>query len=63
MTYREKLQEEHPDMISDKYYGGCFLCPYDYGYTRRWACPEQIGKETTIETCTRCWDREMEVEE
>lgn len=32
MTYREKLQQEHPEKVDDLWAGGCKGCPADYEY-------------------------------
>lgn len=34
MTYREKLEKEHPEAIIDHVYGGCAGCPSTYGYSK-----------------------------
>ena len=60
MTYKQKLQIEHPDRVDSHWCGGCFLCPGYYGY-----CEPTDGlchkeKCTASETiCTRCWNREI----
>lgn len=54
MTFKEKLQMEHPDNVNDKYMGGCFLCPHTYGYETRGESLEHC-----VEACTACWNREM----
>lgn len=57
MTFRERLTKEHPDKIDEKFDGGCFGCPYDYGY-------EDRSKYCEISAnCTDCWNREMEEKE
>lgn len=57
MTCREKLKMEHPEELDTKYIGGCDGCPNTYGYakTPEWCKPNN-------ETCTKCWDREVETE-
>lgn len=35
MTYREKLQREHPECVEDFYIGGCKNCPENYGYEEK----------------------------
>jgi len=61
MTFREKLQQEHPDRIDPTENGGCIGCPSHYGYERNHKCPSQYDLEelSDNEACTRCWDREI----
>ena len=49
MTYREKLQQEHPEYVSDGYAGGCKGCPKGYGYGPE----ETTNKNTCIQTGIR----------
>lgn len=53
MTYREKLQQEHPRRARMGFDGGCSLCPDSYGYEEYSECNEVDGN------CERCWDREI----
>lgn len=53
MTFREKLKKEHPDMIHESYFGGCFGCPSSYEYEPEHSCSSNPSK------CTNCWDREI----
>lgn len=55
MTFREKLQQEHPSKCREDAGGGCEGCPADYGYeeARPW-CDCNIEED-----CTACWDREI----
>ena len=58
MTFREKLQIDHPDAISTLYMGGCRGCPYDYNY----CAPDCIANGSggaTERICAACWDREI----
>lgn len=55
MTYREKLQKEHPERIDEDSLGGCYACPYEYGYEKK---KEEICK-VSEEECRKCWDREI----
>lgn len=65
MTFKEKLQKEHPEEIEDHYFGGCAGCPYDYGYMentkKNKACHQfsDTGRFIGLsdETCTKCWNR------
>lgn len=52
MTFREKLQQEHPDKINPKHSGGCKGCPYHYGYETESNCDIHLD-------CTKCWNREI----
>ena len=57
MTCKEKLSIEHPYKVSVEYKGGCYGCPYDYGYAYMPEyCKDRIF--TTDEKCKACWDRE-----
>lgn len=51
MTCREKMQEEHPEAISNRFAGGCLGCPGKYwkGY------PREKGGECN-EQCEECWN-------
>lgn len=61
MTYREKLQQEHPEKIGDKYLGGAKGCPQKYGYETRSRCRvDGVLDKTGVNMCRICWDREME---
>ena len=55
MTYREKLQKEHPGCINEYSLGGCDGCPYEYEYEKK---KEEIC-EVSDEKCRKCWDREI----
>jgi uncharacterized protein YkvS len=60
MTFKEKLQTEHPECVDEKYGGGCVGCPDNYGY-EKWSSCVWKGKDS--EDCTKCWSREMPNEE
>lgn len=32
MTCREKLKMEHPELVDERFCGGCYWCPTHYGY-------------------------------
>lgn len=51
MTFREKLEQEHPEMNIDD--ATLFDCPRTYKYEDRWDC-----NETDI-FCDECWNREI----
>lgn len=56
MTYKEKLQIEHPDMIAPQLRCGCHGCPNDYGYG-----PERRGNKSCQGSggCEACWNKEF----
>lgn len=53
MTYKEKLQQEHPEMINKK--GECWNCPHDYGY-----CENPPIEHCRSMNCNACWEREIQ---
>ena len=62
MTFREKLEKEHPWNIGREYQGGCKLCPATYGYdtleNQAIACSDErypVGEYR----CRVCWNREI----
>ena len=57
MTFKEKLQKEHPDCIHKRYCGGASGCPSDYNYENDGLCVGRLGPSR--EKCTKCWDREI----
>ena len=60
MTFREKLEKEHPEEVDKRYPGGCFGCPKNYGYEDR--IPAYIcgWSDVSLETkCAKCWNREV----
>lgn len=57
MTFREKLAQERPEYVDDKYIGGCGGCPHTYGYEHEHECEYRSGMSAI--TCRACWDREM----
>lgn len=51
MTNKEKLMQDHPEMVSDDFgASGCNGCPGKYGYV------EHCGD---FEECVDCWDSEF----
>lgn len=58
MTFKEKLKMEHPVNVSPTFTGGCFGCPFTYGYERSGdgLCK---GRNTSGPECGACWNREM----
>ena len=47
MTYKERLQQEHPECEGDEFVGNCFGCPgrYDYGHETWSNCTGLISCE------------------
>jgi len=52
MTFKQKLMQEHPELVDDKYWGGCYQHPETYGY-------EDNSDFCGGHTCKECWGREM----
>lgn len=63
MTFKEKLQKEHPEKVDKKYCGGCSGCPRDYGYEKTFegGCPGPKRFYGSYAECERCWSREIPV--
>lgn len=57
MTFREKLMQEHPDVVDERWTGGCFGCPADYHYENEH--PDFCNQFFSQRKCTECWNREM----
>lgn len=58
MTYREKLQQCHPECVDKKHVGGCKGCPGDYfknAQTLSWGCAAGRLQNTM---CAKCWNQE-----
>lgn len=55
MTYREKLQKDHPNRIGDQFCGGAALCPKSYVYEEIFPCEDA----PEIITCRECWNRKV----
>lgn len=55
MTFKEKVQTEHPEMVDKRFGGGVKGCPYHYGYEKNLNC---MVWESNAE-CEECWNREM----
>lgn len=57
MTFRERLEREHPDDLVEQYVGWCRGCPDDYGYEEyNDSCP--FINDNTMD-CNDCWNREI----
>ena len=54
MTFKEKLQMEHPEKLDKHCGGGCEGCPCFYGYEETKWCGNTWGTN-----CEECWNREM----
>lgn len=59
MTFREKLQQEHPQFLGSGFRGGCRGCPVNFGYESGYCGGECDGTDRSDEICRACWDREM----
>lgn len=68
MTFREKLQQEHPECCREEFTaGGCEMCPDFYDYEDISICPinhyQELFKNPTeyfqacFNECRVCWDR------
>ena len=57
MTFRQRLEREHPDGLGEQYVGGCCGCPSDFGYEKKMGCLTIVGDK--IMKCEECWGREM----
>lgn len=65
MTFKEKLQKEHPEKVHKRYCGGCSGCPRDYGYEKTFegGCPGPKRFYGSYPECEHCWNREIPVTE
>jgi hypothetical protein len=54
-TFRDRLTQEHPECVDPTVAGGCYGCPFSWGYEER---PPAICNEETLANCEDCWDRE-----
>lgn len=59
MTYKQKLQIEHPEAIDDVCWGGCWSCPSTYGYCDELDGLCDCGNNASDVLCTKCWNREI----
>lgn len=50
MTFKEKLEKEHPEKAREIVQQRYDVCPYEYGYEERWDCSGV--------SCCDCWNRE-----
>lgn len=55
MTYKEKLQEEHPEQMENYW---LHHCPDSFGYEEYSDCGD-----FSCDECKKCWDREIPEEE
>lgn len=61
MTFKQKLNQEHPECVDIVFPGGCSGCPSKYGYEKskkNGLCGGDNYK-TDSATCRKCWNREM----
>lgn len=55
MTFKERLQKEHPEKVSKKWEGGCSGCPASYGYEDI----DDPARDEVCPDCEECWNREI----
>lgn len=67
MTYKEKLQEEHPEFVGKNFVGGCRFCPETFGYEKEMPliCKlpiKSLKQDAAVQEnrCRKCWEREIE---
>lgn len=62
MTCREKMKLEDPLLVGKEFQGGCAGCPDSRGYSKTKLCEGKdiVDPSEMRETCTKCWDREVE---
>lgn len=58
MTFKERLQIEHPEHINENYIGGCNGCPDHYNYETL-AESEANCRWCGGKGCEYCWSREI----
>lgn len=57
-TCRERLKREYPELINEKWAGGCLNCPDHYGYAPEPKECHAISSWTSDGfDCGKCWDR------
>lgn len=49
-TRKEVLEVEHPELVDDKWVGGCKGCPGDY-----WPQEPKVTNCMAVRTCKECW--------
>ena len=70
MTRKEWIREHYPESINEKFLGGVLGCPK--GYPLLCSIDQSIREDppciqhsleckTSLVTCERCWNKEMEV--
>lgn len=57
MTYKEKMMEIHPDLVSYEYWAGVLGCPDDY-----FSLPS-LCVCGSMKHCEKCWNQEYKGEE
>lgn len=56
MTFKEKFEKEHPELLNDYCYNNIHGCPSEYGYS-------EDEKSCPASNCVDCWNREIPTEE
>lgn len=60
MTFREKLMQEHPEIMDYEDFEDAMGCPSFYGYEPETGkCPDEYAN-CGVDFCCLCWNREME---
>lgn len=60
MTFKEKLQMEHPEKVDPSEWGGCVDCPSTYGYEEEaYDLCDLECIDSSRDLCATCWNREM----
>ncbi len=60
MTYKERLQIEHPECIDEKEEGGCKGCPEDYGYCSKYSDDgRKMCDDWYDSDCDQYWNEEI----
>lgn len=57
MTFKERLQIEHPEKVEANYFGGCLGCPAEYRYSE--VDYSNCGKIVSDYNCGECWNQEI----
>ena len=59
MTFLDRLRQEHPEFIGEKFPGGVAICPEDCGYEKSTPCGAMTVGEFDASACMACWEREV----
>lgn len=68
MTRKEWMKQHYPNVVRDNFAGGVLGCPYDYfplplideSIPKTKQCLYPAEECRLNETCTRCWNHEIE---